>query len=337
MSLDSLAPYLSGLGGPELAAALGGLAVLVAVGGLYLIAVPHAVEDRLRLFVNPYRRTVASTRAAAGVGTPTVVDVLERQLTRRRASAGVRMLLLRADIQLTLSEFLALRLFAAAAVGALVALFLVPRLGLVALAFAAVAALVGSYLPLIVVQARARRRLAALEGQLPDALDLVAASLQSGSGLGQAFELLSREMSPPISVEFRRVTQEIGLGLSTTEALANLAHRVDSEDVDLVVTTIDIQSRVGGNLVHVFRTITDSIRERVRIRGEIKTLTSQQRLSAIVISIIPPALAVLMFILNPKYASGLLAPGLMRFFLVAGVVMMIAGILALRKITDVEV
>ena len=331
-------PTLPGLSGPEAAAFLGGLGVLTAFLGLYLLIVPYILDRRIALFVGQYRRAASPAAAELGQGTPDAMAVLERRLMRRKASASVRALLLRAGLQITVSEFVALRLVAAFVVGGFAALLLVPRLGtLVGLVLAAAAALAGSYLPISFVRIRASRRLAALERQLPDALDLAAASLQAGSGLGQAFDLIAREMPPPISEEFQRVMREVGLGLSLNEALANLAERAGSEDLDLVVTAINIQSRIGGNLVQVLRTITTTIRERIRIKGEIRVLTSQQRLSAIVISALPPALAVLLFVMNPKYMGRLFEPGVTRCMLVAGIVMMVAGIFSLRKITEIEV
>lgn len=329
---------LLGLGEPEAAAVVGGVGVLGLFVGLYLMVIPDLLGRRLSSFVGSYRRDLRPA-ADPTQGSPELMAALERQLMRRKASASIRMLLVRAGLPLTVSEFVVLRAGAAVAAGAAAGLYLLftIKIGVVAVALGIVAALLGSYLPVAFAQAKARRRLTALEAQLPDALDMVAASLQAGSGLGQAFELLSREMAPPISEEFRRVMHEIGLGLSTTEALTSLADRIGSEDLDLVVTSINIQTRIGGNLVHVLHTITNTIRERIRIRGEIRVLTATQRLSAIVISVLPPAMAVILFLMSPRYMGRLLDPGMTRCMLVAGVLMMIAGILSLRKITQIEV
>lgn len=325
------------LGSVEFAALLTAVGVLVVFVGLYLVAVPQMVDQRLAQFVGAYRQ---ATRPAVGQlqqGPPELIEAIERGLMRRRVTASTRMLLERANLKITLAEFIATRIVAAIALGALVGAVLSPTFQLLALVPAAAAAIAGSYVPVAIVRVLVARRLNRLEAQLPDALDMVAASLQAGSGLGQAFELIGREMAPPISEEFRRVMHEVELGLSLNEALTNLVDRLGSEDVDLVVTSINIQSRVGGNLVHVLRVITQTIRERIRIKGEIRVLTSQQRLSAIIISAVPPVLTLILFLINPTYMGRLFEPGFMRYMLIGGIAAMLAGIYLLRRITDIEV
>jgi tight adherence protein B len=187
------------------------------------------------------------------------------------------------------------------------------------------------------VQFKAGRRVAALEAQIPDALDMASAALQAGAGLAQSFGVIAREMPPPISDEMRRVLREVEIGLSMNEALSNLTERLGSDDLDLVVTTINVQTRVGGNLVNILRTITTTIRERIRIRGEVKVLTSMQRMSAIVISGVPPGLGLILWRLNPTYVGRLFQPGIGEVLLILAVTMEVAGFIVLRKLTDVEV
>lgn len=329
---------LPGIVGPEAAAAAGGFAVLAAFIGLYLLLVPHVVDRRISDYVGSLRSRVAPRTTDSASGSTQIMEAIERQVLRRKASASVRMLLLRAGLEITVSEFIALRLISALFFGAFVGLVLASRIGLaLGIILALLTALLGSLLPIAVTRIMARNRLIKLETQLPDALDMAAASLQAGSGLGQAFDLISREMARPISQEFGRVMQEVALGLSLTEALSNMADRVNSEDLDLAVTSINIQSRVGGNLVQVLHIISATIRERLRIRGEIRVLTATQRYSGAVISILPPALATMLFLMNPSYMSRLLDPGVTRCLLVIGVVMMLAGIYSLRKITQIEI
>src|SRR5262249_47520361 len=131
--------------------------------------------------------------------------------------------------------------------------------------------------------------------------------------------------------------REVEIGLSLNEALANMATRMGSEDFDLVATTINIQSRIGGNLVEILHTITHTIRERIRIRGEIVVLTSMQRMSAIVIGCVPPGLGVVIYLMNRPYIMRLLQPGIGLGMLIVAVIMTLAGIYALRKITQIEV
>ena len=113
--------------------------------------------------------------------------------------------------------------------------------------------------------------------------------------------MVSREAKDPIAGEFRRVVREVGLGMSTEDAMQNMLRRVPSEDLDLLVTAINIQHEVGGNLAQILTTIGHTIRERVRIHGEIKVLTAQVQMSGYIISALPIALAVIIFMLNPSY------------------------------------
>ena len=148
--------------------------------------------------------------------------------------------------------------------------------------------------------------------------------------------MVSRESPDPIATEFRRVVREIGLGVGNQEAMQNLMRRVPSEDLDLLVTAINIQHEVGGNLAQILQIIGHTIRERVRIKGEINVLTAQQQLSGYVITAMPLVLAVAIFLMNPDY--------MMELFVwpwicmpIGSVIMIILGFFAMRKITAIEV
>jgi tight adherence protein B len=159
-------------------------------------------------------------------------------------------------------------------------------------------------------------------------------------------EAIATELPPPVSVEFERVVQEVRLGLSVPQALANMLRRMPSEDLDLVITAVNIQREVGGNLAEVLDTISFTIRERVRIKGEIRTLTAQGRLSGWIVSLLPFALALILLAINPRYMSGLWArvPPMILGVIPCGwivvgigVVMMAVGIYVIQRIVDIEV
>src|SRR5690606_32429750 len=149
----------------------------------------------------------------------------------------------------------------------------------------------------------ANRRLHAFENQLSDTLNLWVNALRSGYSVLQGMEAIATELPPPISREFERVVQEVRLGLSLEQALANLVRRMPSEDLDLIVTAINIQREVGGNLAEILDIISHTIRERVRMKGEIRTLTSQGRLTGWVIGLLPLILAFLVYSINPRYGD----------------------------------
>ena len=136
--------------------------------------------------------------------------------------------------------------------------------------------------------------------QLPDTITLLANSLRAGSSFLQGLELVTREGRPPISEEFERVVREMSLGVALQPALNNLVRRVKSEDLELMVTAINIQSQVGGNLATVLDSIAFTIRERIRIIGEINTLTAMQRYSGYVITLLPVGLGGILFLISPS-------------------------------------
>jgi tight adherence protein B len=330
---------IAGIALPEstlLLAALVGLGVFTIVVGLFNLVVPTAVEQRLAGFVGTYRPARSGAAFDPRGRTGDILGLLDRQLRRRQQGASTRLLLVRANAAMSVAELAALRLGIALLAGALAAFVGVPRFGLLFLAAAVVAGLLGSFLPIVFLRMRAGRRLAALEAQLPDTLDLLTSSLQAGGALTQSFALIARDVPAPMSEEFQRILREIEVGLSTGEALTNFSERVGSDDLDLVVTTVNIQSRVGGNLVQILRTITATIRDRSRIRGEVKVLTAQQKMSGYVISAVPVMLAVFMFLVNPSYIGRLFQPGIGLVLLVVSVIMALAGFLVLQKLTDIE-
>ena len=204
--------------------------------------------------------------------------------------------------------------------------------------------LLGLWLPRFYLGRRQKGRLKAFNVQLPDTITLLANSLRAGSSFLQGMELVTREARPPISEEFMRVVREMSLGLGLQPALANLVRRVASEDLELMVTAINIQSQVGGNLATVLDAIAFTIRERVRIQGEIQTLTAMQRYSGYVIVLLPVGLAALLFVISPTYIVPMferppellgLPMGIVLFGL--GLLSMGIGWLFIRRIVDIKV
>jgi tight adherence protein B len=194
----------------------------------------------------------------------------------------------------------------------------------------------GFIVPGIVVGIKGTMRIKKFISQLGDTISLMANSLRAGYSLLQTMELVSREAKDPIAGEFKRVVREVGLGISTEEAMQNMLRRVPSEDLDLLVTAINIQHEVGGNLAQILSTIGHTIRERVRIKGEIKVLTAQVQMSSYIISFLPVALAVMMFGINPGYMTQMLAwPWICMP--IGAIIMIILGFLAMKKIANIEV
>jgi tight adherence protein B len=238
----------------------------------------------------------------------------------------------RADLKFTPAEFVSLN-FASVLVG----FFILFVLGHGSLLFGLFGGIVGFYAPRLWLRQLQAQRLSAFNNQLGDTLILLANSLRSGYSLLQSMEAVSRELSAPMSIEFARVVREIGLGLTIEEALAHMLQRVNSEDLDLVITAINIQHEVGGNLAEILDTISHTIRERVRIKGQIRAMTAQQRFSGYVISVLPVLLGAVMFMINPGYLGKMFSDPCGIMMLITGGLMIIIGYLVIRKITNIEI
>jgi tight adherence protein B len=239
--------------------------------------------------------------------------------------------LVRADVRMTVPEYAMLNV-AAVCVGFFIGTVLTRNI-LIAAALAAI----GFLIPGWYLKRREASRVRAFEDQLSDVLTLLVGSLRAGYSLLHAMDVVAKEVSPPASDEFQRVVREVGLGLSQQEALSNLVGRVNLPDLDLIVTAINIQHEVGGNLATILETISSTIRERMRIQGEIRVMTTQQRMTGYVLTLLPFGLGMLMYFINPKYMSRLFTPGWTLIIPLGAVVMVFIGFLVIRKIVAIEV
>jgi len=192
-------------------------------------------------------------------------------------------------------------------------------------------------LPLIWMRTRKNRRKSKLEAQLPEMINMTANSLKAGYSLLQAFELLSREMPPPLSEEIQRLLQEMRLGVTTEQALQHFNQRIQSKDLDLIVTAMLIQRQVGGNMAEILDTIGNTIRERIRIQGEIKSLTAQGRMSMMIFMILPIGLAAFLSFFNPEYMMVFIANPIGWLMLAIAVFGQIIGAMIIKKIIQIEV
>ncbi|MEA2583449.1 MAG: tight adherence protein [Thermomicrobiales bacterium] len=277
------------------------------------------------------------TEGSGGRDQPNKAARTIEEMVKGRGIAGrAASLLARADVRMTVGEFLLLRFGAAAggfAMGFLGLSRVAPALGLL---LGIITGLIGYAIPFFYLSLKAKRRRAKFVDQLGDTISLMANSLRAGYSLLQTMDMVARETPDPISTEFRRVVREIGLGISNQEAMENLLRRVPSDDLDLLVTAINIQHEVGGNLAQILSTIGHTIRERVRIKGEIGVLTAQVQISGYIITAMPIALGLLIFLMNPTYMLGLFVWPYICMP-IASLVMIVIGYFVMRKITAIEV
>ena len=202
-----------------------------------------------------------------------------------------------------------------------------------------IGAFVGFLAPPFYVRLQKGKRLTRFNDQLSDMLNLTVNGLRAGYSTMQALEAVSKELPSPISDEFRRVVQEMQLGIPMETALDNLFRRIPSDDLDFMITAINVQREVGGNLAEILDTISFTIRERVRIKGEIRVLTSQVRTSGTAMALIPIFLVVFLWFLNPKYMNSFFDKGPLCGFGALGFagLLIISGYAIMMKIANIEV
>ncbi len=327
----------------------------VAAAAIFMIAIGIAtsggssgVSARLERYASARASDAEAAEGAGGIADLLQKSValasLNRVVENRDFGTNLARDIARADLKLKPSEFLAIW---AGSIFGIPFLFILLSLGLPALRTPLallVGAFIGFMLPRFWLGRRKSGRLNAFNKNLPDTITLLANGLRAGSSFLQAVELVVRESRPPISTEFSRVIREVNLGLPFEAAMENMVRRVKSEDLELMATAINIQHTVGGNLAEILDSIAYTIRERVRIKGEIRTLTAQQRLSGYVVGFLPIALAGFLFVAAPNFMAPMFANPPEALGLPLGVVilavggfMMFLGFLFIRKIVDIEV
>lgn len=260
-----------------------------------------------------------------------VLELAGKLFIARKITVKVDTELAKADIPLKGEEFLGLTLILVLGGGLFFTLITGnPAAGIVA-------AFLGGYLPHFGLRMAKARRLVKFNGQIGDALVIIANSLRSGFSFLQAMDMVRKELPNPIAKEFGAALQEMNWGTPTEEALLNMASRVNSEDLELVVTAVLIQRQVGGNLAEVLDNIANTIRERVRIKGEIKTLTAQGRISGLIIGLLPVILTTVIFFLNPEYIKLLFTSKAGLMMVSFAVLSQILGLTLIKKVVQIPV
>jgi tight adherence protein B len=191
--------------------------------------------------------------------------------------------------------------------------------------------------PAFYIRHQQTQRSKAFGEQLPDMLNLLVGSLRAGYGLMHACNVIRQEMPDPISTEFGRVIKETSLGYSLDRAFGHMIERLQNDDLELIVTAINIQNEVGGSLAEVLNTISETIRERVKLKGEIRVLTAQQRMTGWILSLLPFGVGTLLMLLNPGYMMEMFKPGWTLLLPLTATIMIIFGNITIRWLTKIEV
>jgi tight adherence protein B len=322
------------------AATIGAAAVLVLFVVLSMVfsGGPNYGE-RLARFVGGKKAGAGQDERKAfslqAIGESQFAATFDKAVGRQTFGRTVQRRLAQADLRLTIFEYMLAKALTTMA-GAAVGLYL-GRGGPVQYVLFGIAGVVlGFFAPDWFVKYRLSKRLKAFNEQLGDTIGLLANSLRSGYSLLQSMELVAKESPEPIASEFKRVVREVGLGLSAQEALMNLLKRMPSDDLDLMITAINIQYEVGGNLAQILDTLAHTIRERVRIKGEIRVLTAQGRVTGYIIAALPVLVAVAVTVINPSYMNTLWEFPWILMPICGGILMLI-GFLIIRKIINIDV
>lgn len=297
-------------------------AILFVFAGIFQIIGPDKdVEDRLEQDEQEY----GTGRSSSGLGAK-----VNHQLNRVKFGSQLAMELAQAGTQVTAAEFIAINI--GMIVGSLLLGILIAKTIVAGLALSVLAA----FGPRFWLKRKKDKRMSQFQQQLPDVLSLIVGSLRAGYGLIQAMKLVSQEMPSPSKDEYTRVVNEISLGYSLQQALAHLVERMESEDLLMVVTAINIQNEVGGNLGNILDSIAATIRDRVKLEGEIRTLTSMQRMTGYMLAAMPFFVAVILLFINPEY--------IMQMFVfpwiaipIGAVISMGLGLGLMNKLTQMDI
>ncbi len=305
------------------------LLLLLIVGLVISLRTETQVEERLSRYLQEQQEAEKEKKAASSA----VTEWLNKRMEKTPRGSRIARELAQADIKLKVSEYFLLLFLLMGGLGLLAYLMAPSPISIL------IGVVAGYILPQIYIKSKKAQRLQRFEAQLIDMLNLMVSGLRAGYSTVQALEAVSTELSPPISEEFRRVVQEIQIGIPMEKALDNLLRRVPSTDLDFIVTAMNVQREVGGNLAEILDTISETIRERIRIKGEIRTKTAQARTSATIVSLLPVLLSLYLWFVNRAYFMTFFANGLLCGILALGTAAMlvIIGYVVLMRMANIEV
>jgi tight adherence protein B len=315
------------------------IASLVVIQALFMV-----IRSRFNPEVSRLRQEIGALSAARAGGGGAGVDIvkkrtlseipwLNRVLLDLKVPTVSRLerLLEQADVKQPLGFYFLLS--AAFAAGTFSLVFTLSR----SVPAAAITGIGAAFLPWLYVGARKARRLKQFEQQLPDALDMIARALKAGHAFNGGLQMVVMEFADPARIEFRKTLDEINFGLSYEDALRNMTERVDCTDLKFFVMSVIIQRQSGGNLAEILEKISSLIRERFKLFGKVKALTGEARISAFILTVMPFAIAAVIFWVNPGYVEVLLQEPVGRVMLLGAAVMMAMGIYVMSKMVAIKV
>ncbi len=310
---------------------LAGVAVVLAVAGLLDARFGRRARGLQRQIERVRQRALPAMAAQIARGVETRLPAVLQWLRQTPALRALELLLLRAGSTMQVAWLLGL-MTALAVVGLLLGL-----LANVGSGFALLLAALGLAAPMLWLQWQASRRRARFEAQFPEALDFIARSLRAGHGLMAGIGMVASELSDPVAREFGIVFEETHFGMSPGEALARMAARVDSRDLDFFVVAVAIQRETGGNLAELLTGLADTVRERIKLAGKVRALSSEGRLSGVLMTVLPFVLGAILTAINPDYMSLLWTTPEGRQTVAVMLVMMLVGSVWIQMLVRIRV
>ncbi|MFC2028522.1 type II secretion system F family protein [Chloroflexota bacterium] len=311
----------------------GVVVVSLLIIGIYLSVTSERalVEERLGKHLD--EEQPSSSRKASGDSLLT--EWVNKRVERTSLGDRIAKDLARADLKIKPGEYIALYLIAIVGLA-----FIAWLIGGQDLVSPIIGGIIGSFLPRFYIGRQQTQRLNRFNDQLSDMLNLMVNGLRAGFSTMQAMEAVSKELPSPISDEFKRVVQEMQIGIPMDKALANLLRRIPSDDLDFVITAIAVQREVGGNLAEILDIISYTIRERVRIKGEIRVMTASVLTSGKILAIMPVILILVLWFINRAYIMEFFLPerGICGYIaLSAAGILIVIGYYVMMRIADIEV
>jgi tight adherence protein B len=307
------------------------------VFGAYLLATRGSDQRRARLQQRLSEALLHSSRTEdvevvlARQELMSEIPVVNRALLELQIATRLKRTLDQADLQITVTRLLMFSVMAGILAGLAVSMLTVNFLLIIG------SGLVGAIVPFMHVLWKRKKRFNAFLEHLPDALELMSRALSAGHAFSEALHMVSVEMPEPIATEFRKTYEEQNLGLSLKLALENLTDRMPLLDLRLCVTAVMIQRETGGNLAEILEKVAHTIRERFRIMGDLKTLTTSSRLSAWVLCAVPIFIASVVTIMNPEYMSIMWKDPRGHKLVALGIILQLTGMLFVRKILRIKI
>jgi tight adherence protein B len=307
---------------------------------MVLLQIQHLLTKRERLIENRLKVVLSTTkieRTNKSIGENTKRRSFKHllgsigRLSNNNYANKFQDKLLRAGVPLKPEEFVGLNILSIL-VATSIGIFILHQT-----VIAAILAILAFILPRVSLGFLEKRKVLKIENQLLDMTILLSNSLRAGHSFVQALELAGRESPLPLATEIQKVIREIQVGSPLEDALGNLSRRVNSKDLEMLVTGVLIQRQVGGNMAEILDTITTTIERRIKSRAKIRALTAQGRISAWIVSLLPFALAAFIFGKSPEFGMVLIVEPLGRLMLGAGVFALILGIIWIKAVVNVEV